>query len=817
MKKGLFRALAITLSAVMMLAVCIITTVSAEEVVTDYTTLLPAGYEAADKIYDVANEENSRVISRNNWKYWGGSAAYPTLEDQYGLTRVGADYAYLDIAVENATEYFAVGMMVHKSFFQNGKCENYYYISVDGENWKAVLPLGTATPETSPHYSLNFADTDYRFEVDVIGSFPEDTKYFRAVTFCPTAAWTPILDFVNIYDAAEVAPVQVEFDTALNGCDGDSVKTYFDDTKTIADLFSEDEYYGVTLGDRAGIDIGYRTTAGKEWGIYVSADKIQKYTDHLSGPYFVIPVSDDGAIETGHSFTSTKGADYGLVYYASSDKENWTRIPDTCIASVEYTAETEQTYATIPSAMLYRRQRLTNLPEGTKYVKMYIYNTGWWDVILDYVDVYDSEERFEEIFSGYSDKATTTYFDDSNTNHSDVVTFNNVTVGGKGMGNRAGGDWSATATSTADAWISIPVTDANVVETAVRISNDYASKIGLVFYESANNVDWVKVSNSNVAITKEPTNTAYPVEKYRVANLSKDTRYLKISFDIVNTWAQTLDYVDVFEVNPFYTAFEGKEIYSANVIEGFVDPYKEKLIGYENVANGTTTGSTIQFRNVEYLGVIDKNYFKLSADSTEAYVAFLADSTKLIETTSVFDNNHLGSMKVEFMYSENTDNSGWVALPDKCVTKSNGITKKPDGTSLGNYTAYTYRLTDLPENTKSIKIVFGTRAWAPTIDYIDIFDTVHTHTFGEWLYNPIKHTVEKFCEDDYTFVVKGNIADTEEVRDTLDILDIVRLNAFAGGADFDIELDVADTDESGVIDLADLTWIRNFILRKIYG
>ena len=200
MKKALSKVLAIIVTVALMATASIIMTATAEDdVVTNYLNLLPVNYEAADKIFDVANESHSRV-TMTNWKFWGGSAAYPTLEDQYGLTRVNADYAYLDIAVENATEYFAVGMMVHKNYFQNGKCENYYYVSENGENWKPIQPIGTAVPEISPHYGINFADTDYRVEVDVIGNLPEGSNYVRVLTVCPSAAWTPIIDFVNIYD-----------------------------------------------------------------------------------------------------------------------------------------------------------------------------------------------------------------------------------------------------------------------------------------------------------------------------------------------------------------------------------------------------------------------------------------------------------------------------------------------------------------------------------------------------------------------------------------------------------------------------------------
>ena len=99
---------------------------------------------------------------------------------------------------------------------------------------------------------------------------------------------------------------------------------------------------------------------------------------------------------------------------------------------------------------------------------------------------------------------------------------------------------------------------------------------------------------------------------------------------------------------------------------------------------------------------------------------------------------------------------------------------------------------------------------------IDNMNDYYDVSIKEYRLSKIEELAKDKKDSKWTFV-KGNIADTEEVRDTLDILDIVRLNAFAGGADFDIELDIADTDESGVIDLADLTWIRNFILRKIYG
>ncbi|MBO7217965.1 MAG: hypothetical protein J6V50_04615, partial [Clostridia bacterium] len=91
------------------------------------------------------------------------------------------------------------------------------------------------------------------------------------------------------------------------------------------------------------------------------------------------------------------------------------------------------------------------------------------------------------------------------------------------------------------------------------------------------------------------------------------------------------------------------------------------------------------------------------------------------------------------------------------------------------------------------------------------------HTFGEWIYNPVKNTVEKFCNNDYTYLVKGNVAEVAEADDVIDILDVVTMNAIAGGAASDVDADVLDTDDSGVFDLADLNWLRQFILGKIYG
>ena len=171
-------------------------------------------------------------------------------------------------------------------------------------------------------------------------------------------------------------------------------------------------------------------------------------------------------------------------------------------------------------------------------------------------------------------------------------------------------------------------------------------------------------------------------------------------------------------------------------------------------------------------------------------------------------------------YYVSADNVNWTQLTDKHVASTEEIrttiSQTPNTT---DYYLVEERLTNLPKGTQYLKVQITTpTAWQPGLDFIYVYDLAeapHVHTFGEWLYNPIKHTVEKFCKDDNTYYVKGNVADVDD--EVLDIYDIVMMNEIAGGAEFNGEADVLDGDGSGTFDLADLTWLRKFILRKIYG
>lgn len=808
MKKGLFRTLAIILSVVMMLTVSIITTVSAEgDVVTDYVTLLPAGYDVADKIFDVANESNSRVSAMTNWKYWGGSATYPTLEDQYGLTRVNSGYAYLDIEVENSTEYFAVGMMIHKSYFQNGKCENYYYTSADGENWKPILPVGTAVPETSPHYSLNFADTDYRFEVDVVGNLPNDAEYIRVVTFCPNVAWTPILDFVNVYDfgydyAVSLYPVSPDV----------SIEEPRWDTADMSLVNAT-----VTNLEQKSVGVNYRSDTNT-FGL----------TDHAQPGYVTLDANYRTSIETVVIVDKRYQISVSFEYKSSiaADAE-WLPLESGSIASKKLkNADAASTSVQGNENYELYAYRLYNLPEDivSLRIKLVGTTTATWVPHIDYIDVYenpvteDDATRFAAAFDGYKDSATTTYFDDKTTSHAGVVTLNNVKVGTKGMGNRNSVDWSATVTSITDAYVIIPVNSANVVEAGLRVASDHADAISLSFYASADNTEWFKILDEYDSTITETTSTNYPVERYRVTNIPSGTQYLKICFDVDTTWAQTLDYVDIYDVDPFYDVLDGYEK-TVTIEEGDTD-LSEKTLEVNNLVKGTGGGGVVYYR------MDNINYFKPNGSVT-GYVSFEVDENDIIEITSVFDMNNSSVMSAAFYYTTNTDVSNltdadWTELPSSSVAVKNMGKYRTDGVQIAsttsNYQAMTYRLYDLPEGTVAVKVAIGTRGWAPTIDYIDIYKTeTHTHTFGDWLYNPIKHTVEKFCEYDDTFMIKGNAFEAAEDADVLDILDVVMMNAAAAGEDVIINTETADTDATGVIDAADVTWLRKFMLRKIYG
>ncbi|MBO7217388.1 MAG: hypothetical protein J6V50_01665, partial [Clostridia bacterium] len=706
MKKALSKVLAIIVTVALMATASIIMTATAEDdVVTNYLTLLPENYEAADKIFDAANESHSRV-TMTNWKFWGGSAAYPTLEDQYGLTRVNADYAYLDIAVLSETEYFAVGMMVHKNYFQNGKYENYYYVSENGENWKPIQPIGTAVPEISPHYSVNFADTDYRVEVDVIGNLPEGSNYVRVLTVCPSAAWTPILDFVNVYDLGynyavslypETPVVSIEeprWDTA----DMEKVNATVSNLKQVANA----------LNYRAELN-----TFGLE--------------DPAQPGYVTMDANNRNSIEAAFIFEKNRQMSVSFEYKASIAVDaEWLPLGSDSIAMKQLNnADAASTSIQGNTNYEVYAYRLYNLPENILSVRIKLVGSAGvtWVPLIDYIDIYENpiteseETRFAAAFDGYKDSATAVYFDDKTTNHAGVVTLNNVTVGSKGMGTRNGVDWSATVSNITDAYVVVPVNSSNVIEAGLRVASDRANDISLSFYASADANNWVKISDANDFVITETTTTSYPVERYRVTNLPNGTAFLKIKFEVGTTWAQTLDYVDVYDVNPFDFALDGYEK-TKTIEEGDAD-LAEKTLEVNNLVKGTGGGGVVYYR------MDNINYFKPNG-SVNGYVSFAANENTVVETTTVFDMNNASVMLAKFYYATNENveslaDADWTELPEGSVAVKNMGKFRTDGVQIAsatsNYQAFTYRLYNLPEGTTAIKVEIGTRGWAPTIDY----------------------------------------------------------------------------------------------------
>lgn len=815
MKKALAKVLAIIITVALMVTASIVMTAMAEDVAKDIAVFLPKGYgaEPVDSVFDEANElvTHTRIVDSYNWNGWSGNASSPMIKDAHGMQRKqanGSEHAYITFEVNNTREIFAVGMVIATQYV--GVCDNFYYTSADGVNWKPINPIGYAEP------ALTVETTGYMGEVDLIGNMPEDTKYLRVATHNPKSNswWAPLFDFVDVYDI-DIADAN-RFAAAAAG---------YKVTTTIESL-ADFNASPLKLGEVSGLQ-----SAGDSTRNYRTTNTAFITPSSNAKGSLAFKVSDKQVVETTTVFDEAPAniAAMSIEFFYTSDANAaeivWAELPVTSIAKTPtLTVKSDGTTA-MPGNYRAYTYRLFNLPEGTEGIKIVLGSKSWAPTI-DYIDILDVDiayaPRFEAVMNGYSAKAT--YNIESFTNFTASPIAFGAPVGLQGASDstrnyRADKNF-ITPSANAKGNLAFMVDDTQVIETATVFdegsSNIAAMSIEFFYTTDVNATELVWNALPETSLAKTPTLTVkadgttaftgnYRGYVYRIFNLPEGTEAVKIVLG-AKTWAPTIDYIDIYDLDTDLT--------DADRFEAALKDTK---------AEPTTIESLAEF-NASPLKLGDVSGLQSASDSTRNYrttntmfitpsanakgsLAFKVNDSQIIETTTVFDEaaSNIAAMSIEFFYTIDADAETvvWQPMPITSIAKTPTLTVKSDGTTAmpGNYRAYTYRLFNLPEGTEGIKIVLGSKTWAPTIDYIDIYN-IDTLAAGRY---------EAAFGDAYTVADKVYFEDNTKINVEGYVVSYEGLTVHSAGLGVsEANYAKADTTEGGnvVINVTDTQLVR---------
>lgn len=736
MKKVLAKVLAIIITVALMVTASIVMTAMAENVATDISVFLPEGYGAVpvDSVFDTANElvTHGRIVGSYNWNGWSGNASSPMIKDAHGMQRKQAnasEHAYITFEVKNTREYFAVGMVIASQYV--GVCDNFYYTSADGINWKPIKPIGYAEP------ALTVETTGYIGEVDLIGNMPEGTKYLRVATHNPKSNswWAPLFDFVDVYDI-DIADADRFAATAAG----------YKATTTIESLANFNAS-PLKIGAVSGLQ-----SAGDATRNYRTTDTSFITPSANAKGSLAFKVNDKQVVETTTVFDEAPAniAAMSIEFFYTTDADAaeivWAELPITSIAKTPtLTVKSDGVTAFTGNYRAYT-YRLFNLPEGTEGIQI-VLGSKTWAPTIDYIDILDVDiayaPRFEAVMNGYADKATTVIESYAEFTASPLVI-------GAPTGLQSASDSTRnyrttntmfiTPSANAKGNLAFMVDDTQVIETATVFDEGSAniSAMSIEFFYTtdvnAATVSWTALPESSIA--KTPTQTVksdgttaftgnYRGYVYRLFNLPEGTEGIQIVLGS-KTWAPTIDYIDIYDLDTDLTdatRFEAalKDTKASTTIESW-DAFNASALKI-----GTPSGLQHASDTTRNYRTTDNKFITPSANA-KGNLAFKVNDSQVVETTTVFDESasNIAAMSIEFFYSTNIDAEtiAWQPVPAASIAKTNTLTVKSDGVTAmpGNYRAYTYRLFNLPEGTEGIKIVLGSKTWAPTIDYIDIYD-----------------------------------------------------------------------------------------------
>ncbi len=649
-------------------------------------------------------------------------------------------YVVLEV---NGYDGIETGLVIGKDRLNDTSLE--FYVSTDNTNWTAVESSLIASEQDTCTTVLNNSNYYLRKQRLIIG---ENIRYIK-IKFNTAQTWQPGLDYVDFYKIDK-------FKTALDGYESTPVKTYFDiKGEALNTIFPEDTYYNdVTVKER-GSSVGGRA-GDNAYGVSL----MESYpSGHTKDPYVIIPVNDINAIETGLVIQKDNLTNAELEFYTSANMQDWQAVP---AQNVSAAVLDKSAVPTLNDSFRLRKQRITNLPQGTEYIKISINATSWWFNILDYVDVYKPAD-FDVVLEGYEESPYKTYFDTKgealgtifpeDTYYNDVITKER----GSSVGSRTNdGAYGVSLMESYPSghikapYVIIPVTDSDLIEAGLVVHKDNTANANLVFYTSADKENWTAVSLNNIS-TKVVDNTQvstlnanYYLRKQRISSLPVGTKYVKIYINATSWWHNILDYVDVYKLDRFESCLNG---YEAEPVKTYFNDNtkidtKGFVAGYSNVAV-----------KAQGLSATDKDYLK--AETAEGgWVAVKIEENNVIETGLVINKGQIASTYLEFFTS--ADMKSWIAVDNINISASEqNCTINNDATS---YLIRTQRVYNLPKGAKYVKVQIHTSvAWQPGLDFIKIYQKEGTNEAKAKLYNSLL--------DGYT-LTKSILSKTETLDST---------------------------------------------------
>jgi len=495
-----------------------------------------AGYDTVNKAANIesyANLTNSHLyVSSYNLleKNGGGFPTYNSNDGNGFATAAPANTANVVLNVDSSLALEIAMVKSTQDQYANTRL-NFLY-SADNETYYK-LPSTAYSLKTSDYKSNGTTALGaYKAYIYRLSDLPEDINYLK-VEIIGGATWTNGIDYIYAYDIDIYADGR--FDAAFGSGDKVVEKEYF-----LTNTAINTEGYVVDYSNVAVLSAGL----GHRDGNYVKAND-------ANGGYVVIEADADKYYELGLKLSNQHLATAGLNFYISEDNVTYSPLDKAYISAVQEQIDT--------TAYYFRRYRLANLPEGTKYLKVEIYTPAAWNPGLDYIDVIvddiNDADRFAGFFDGYNAVASKTYFDDNTTDLSYLSGNSNVVLAWAGLGYRDTNYIKATATP--DAYVVLPVEDNSALEAGLVYQTAQAANCGLKFYFSADNSVWAQADTINLAVSDNPiaaTNngaaagrTDCSLRQYRVANLPVGTKFVKIEMYTANVWQPAIEYVDVFD------------------------------------------------------------------------------------------------------------------------------------------------------------------------------------------------------------------------------------------------------------------------------
>ena len=731
---------------------------------------LTNGYEITKQLLSVEYKlDNAVFIGSTNWNFGKYGFKY---RDEYSTQRPSNSNGDAEIILSvNDRNIVEIATIMGSGCIDY--TTNTYYTSADGVNFTPVSAgnvytktLTSTDPVPEGYFSFS---SGYVVKLERVINLPEGTTQLKIVTSTENRSgswWQPGIEYIDLYDIEGMNDSSSEESSSEGSSSSESSS---DDASSEVSSSETDrtEFNGLTKGynlykslisAKETLDSRY-VVSYKNWRFakagfnYRDEYSTQRFQNENGDAEIVLSVNENMIAEFATVISENWTDKTFNTYYVSADGENWIKISSVSMITCDSTDDKPEDYLGLKEGYIVRLERVTNLPAGTKQLKVVTstsnINNSWWQPGIEYIDLYQKEgtgeeaekenakKQFYALTEGY--EVTKTLITPKETLDSkSVIGYKSWRFAKAGLNFRDEYSTQRIQNVNEDAELIIKVSDDMIIEVATIISESRLKNSNNTYYVSTDGEKWKKISVEMIEIDSSEKlpegyvglSDGFIARLERVTALPKGTTQLKIVTSTNNEenswWQPGIEYIDIYEK-------KGKAEEQIKLFDSLSDGYeiKSQLISATETLDSKAVLSYKNWRfakaGLDYRD--DYSTQRPNGVNEDAEIILKVTDDTITEVATVIAEDRLG--KSNNTYYASADGVKWIKLSDNSVylKELSYSTEKPLG-YLGLKTGYIVRIeriVGLPYGTTQLKIVTSTGNehnswWQPGIEYIDIYE-----------------------------------------------------------------------------------------------